>query len=241
MPASSLLPPPRPAAQRSAWCKHRAVSASRAPTVVDQLTAAAGSEEGEGKGGAHSAAGWRRHQAVGRSPPARCSVCLGPAPRQPTEHAPRRGLEGEREGQGCRCAQSLQAWRIGLQSSGMLFGRAQCLSAALPPRLDSACWKHLLWTVQRIHASHSASSWQDGAVVVGGSVPASLLPALLGAGSIALSQEPEPGGGGPYRRASAKCWRCSRCGEAGCVPATSHPLNPPGSGARSCYAMILAF
>ena len=118
------------------------------------------------------------------SPPSNGTLMVTETRRVSPPSTPRGGAQ--REGQGCRCAQSLQAWRIGLQSSGMLSGRAQCLSAALPPRLASACWKHLLWTVQRIHASHSASSWQ-GAVVVGGSVPASLLPALLGAGSLACS------------------------------------------------------
>ena len=64
----------------------RASARSRAPTVVSAGTGA----RREGKGGAHSAAAWRRHQAVGRSPPARCSACLGPAPRQLTAHAPGR-------------------------------------------------------------------------------------------------------------------------------------------------------
>ena len=202
-----MLPPPRPAAHRSG--AHASQSCERKKQSADSCQRWHRSEEG-GQGGCALCSGLAK--ASGGRSIAPCTMFSLPGPSAASAHRARSraGPAQGREGQGGRCAQSLHAWWQVLQSSGMLSGRAQCLSAPLPPRLASACWKHLLWTVQRIHASHSASSWQGAAVVGGCSLPASLLPALLGAGSIALSQQPEPGGDGPYRRASAKYWRCSR-------------------------------
>ena len=96
MPPSSLLPPPRPAAQRSAWCKHRAVSASQAERR--QLSTSCSWERGgRGQGGCALCSGLAK--ASGGRSIAPCTMFSLPGPSAASAHRARpaagpRGREG---------------------------------------------------------------------------------------------------------------------------------------------------
>jgi len=67
--------------------------------------------------------------------------------------------------------QSVHAWWITRQCAAIRSGRAQALSAALPPSSFSESRKHSLLTMQPTHSSQSRSRWHGVRAATEGAAP----------------------------------------------------------------------